>query len=115
MGWDPRDWSSTASVGELNPNCEAKIMAEDGITELGYNQCGELWVRGQNVMKGYWNNPKATSDIKTSDGWLKTGDIAYIDNNHRFYIIDRKKVLPPLPSCFDIAQINLPRLNGYRS
>ncbi|EAU39152.1 conserved hypothetical protein [Aspergillus terreus NIH2624] len=76
LGWDPTHKSVSASVGELNANCEAKIMAEDGVTELGLNQRGELWVRGQNVMKGYWRNPQATQETKTPDGWLKTGDIA---------------------------------------
>ncbi|KAH8426223.1 uncharacterized protein LDX57_003970 [Aspergillus melleus] len=84
--------SRTASVGELNANCEAKIMADDGVTELGRNQRGELWVRGQNVMKGYWRNPEATRETKTSDGWLKTGDIAFVDDEGKFHVVDRKKV-----------------------
>ncbi|KAL1849980.1 hypothetical protein Plec18170_007076 [Paecilomyces lecythidis] len=85
--------SKTSAVGELLPNCEAKIMAEDGVSELGRNQRGELWVRGPNVMKGYWRNPEATRDTKTVDGWLKTGDIAYVDSEGRFYVVDRKKEL----------------------
>lgn len=68
------------------------IIAGDGTTELGSNQRGELWVRGPNIMKGYWQNPQATQETKTADGWLKTGDIAYIDENRKFYIIDRVKV-----------------------
>ncbi|KAE8147723.1 acetyl-CoA synthetase-like protein [Aspergillus avenaceus] len=93
MSWDPTEWSNTASVGELNANCEARIMAEDGVTELGRNQRGELWVRGPNIMKGYWHNPQATRETKTEDGWLKTGDIAYIDDQGKFYVVDRKKEL----------------------
>ncbi|KAF7597599.1 hypothetical protein BBP40_000077 [Aspergillus hancockii] len=93
MGWDPTERSYTASVGELNPNCEAKIMADDGVTELGRNQRGELWVRGPNIMKGYWRNPQATKETKTDDGWLKTGDIAYADDQGKFYVVDRKKEL----------------------
>lgn len=81
-------------MGELLANCEAKIMADDGVTELGRNQRGELWVRGPNVMKGYWRNPQATGETKTEDGWLKTGDIAYVDEGGKFYVVDRKKVLP---------------------
>ncbi|XHG06993.1 hypothetical protein AWENTII_010163 [Aspergillus wentii] len=92
MGWDPTQKSHTASVGELNANCEAKIMAEDNITELGRNQRGELWVRSQNIMKGYWRNPQATRETKTADGWLKTGDIAYVDGDGKFHVVDRKKV-----------------------
>ncbi|KAL2827625.1 hypothetical protein BDW59DRAFT_179103 [Aspergillus cavernicola] len=93
LGWNPTDKSYSASVGELNANCEAKIMAEDGATELGRNERGELWVRGHNIMKGYWHNPVATKETKTEDGWLKTGDIAYVDNEGRFYVVDRKKEL----------------------
>ncbi|GAQ41821.1 hypothetical protein AtubIFM55763_002812 [Aspergillus tubingensis] len=93
MGWDPNEICESASVGEPNANCEAKIMADDGVTELGRNQRGELWVRGQNVMKGYWRNPQATKETKTEDGWLKTGDIAYVDDSNKFHIVDRKKEL----------------------
>ena len=44
-------------------------------------------------MKGYWRNPKATADTKTTDGWLKTGDIAFPDQNGKWYIVGRKKEL----------------------
>lgn len=84
--------SHDASVGELVPNCEARLVAEDGVTELGRNQPGELWVRGLNVMKGYWGNKKATEECLTADGWLKTGDVAYIDDHDKWHIVDRKKV-----------------------
>lgn len=93
--------SHTASVGELNANCEAKIMADDGVTELGRNQRGELLVRGQNVMKGYWRNPEATRETKTVDGWLKTGDIAFVDDEGKFHVVDRKKV-----NCHRLFQSN---------
>ena len=43
-------------------------------------------------MKGYWRNPRATQETKTPDGWLKTGDIAYVDDNGKFHVVDRKKV-----------------------
>lgn len=67
-------------------------MADDGVTELKRNERGELWVRGQNIMKGYWRKPEATRETKTEDGWLKTGDIAYVDDQGLFYVVDRKKV-----------------------
>jgi 4-coumarate--CoA ligase len=70
-------------------------MAEDEITDLGRNQRGELWVRGPNIMKGYWGNEKATKATLTKDGWLKSGDIGYVDNHGKWFIVDRKKV------CFD--------------
>lgn len=93
LNWDPREKGFSAAVGELNPNCEAKIMAEGGVTELlERKQRGELWVRGQNVMKGYWQNPEATKATKTEDGWLKTGDVAFVDDHGKFHIVDRLKV-----------------------
>ncbi|CAL5871709.1 uncharacterized protein PFLUO_LOCUS5962 [Penicillium psychrofluorescens] len=93
-GWDPTEKSFSASVGELNANCEAKIMAEDGVTEIvDRNKRGELWVRGQNIMKGYWRNPEATKSTKTEDGWLKTGDIAFVDDQDKFFVVDRMKEL----------------------
>ncbi|KAF4236380.1 hypothetical protein CNMCM6457_002362 [Aspergillus fumigatiaffinis] len=91
--WHPLERSDDASVGELVPNCEARVVADDAVTELGRNQPGELWVRGLNVMKGYWRNKKATEECLTSDGWLKTGDVAYIDDDNKWHIVDRKKEL----------------------
>ncbi|KKZ67946.1 4-coumarate-CoA ligase [[Emmonsia] crescens] len=93
LGWDPNDRGTSASVGELNPNCEARIMADDGVTELGRNQRGEIWVKGPNIMKGYWNKPEATKETLTEDRWLKTGDIGYVDDTGKFYIVDRVKEL----------------------
>ncbi|KAF2154710.1 acetyl-CoA synthetase-like protein [Myriangium duriaei CBS 260.36] len=92
-GWHPQEITTTHSIGEMLPNCEMRIMAEDEKTELGKNQRGEFWVRGPNTMLGYWQKPDATKDTMTSDGWLKTGDIAYLDDNDRIYIVDRKKEL----------------------
>lgn len=68
-------------------------MADDGVTEITErNKRGELWVRGQNVMKGYWRNSKATKETKTEDGWLRTGDVTYVDDDGKFHVVDRMKV-----------------------
>ncbi|RUP52394.1 hypothetical protein BC936DRAFT_144630 [Jimgerdemannia flammicorona] len=80
------------SVGLLMPSMEAKIVDKDG-KELGYGQAGELWLRGPNVMKGYLNNPKATRETLDAEGFLHTGDVAYVDRNGFFYIVDRLKEL----------------------
>jgi 4-coumarate--CoA ligase len=90
-GMEPNEVAVDASVGELNPNIEAMIVSEEG-KEVGVNERGEFWVKGPNVMKGYWRKPDATKDTLTEDGWLKTGDIAYRNERGFVYIVDRKKV-----------------------
>ncbi|KAF2102712.1 putative 4-coumarate-CoA ligase [Rhizodiscina lignyota] len=92
MGWHPLEKSYSFSVGELNPNCEAKLVDEDGIHEVPEGERGEVWVKAPNVMKGYWGKPEATKETITEDGWLKTGDIAYVEKG-KFFIVDRKKEL----------------------
>jgi len=92
MGWAPEDHSDSFSVGELNANTEAMIVDEAG-KEVAQGERGEIWVRAPNVMKGYWNRPDATAETLTPDGWLKTGDIAFVDKHGKFFIVDRKKEL----------------------
>lgn len=92
MGWDPNEISTSASVGELNPNCEGKIVSLEGQEVNERNKRGELWVRGPNIMIGYWRNEKATQETKTEDGWLRTGDIAFVDDHGKFHVVDRIKV-----------------------
>ncbi len=67
-------------------------MKEDGEEETRSGETGEFWIRSPNVMKGYYRNPKATAETFSSDGWLKTGDIAYRDESGKWYMVDRKKV-----------------------
>lgn len=80
------------AVGQLIANCSAKIVNEDASAEVDVGQQGELWIRGPNVMKGYWRNEPATKLTVNEDGWLKTGDICTVDNSGNFRIVDRKKV-----------------------
>ena len=70
----------------------AKYMSEDG-TELEPGQPGELWVKGPNIMLGYYNNPDATKNAITEDGYYKSGDVGYVDEKGNFYITDRVKEL----------------------
>uniref|UniRef100_U5EJG4 Luciferin 4-monooxygenase n=1 Tax=Corethrella appendiculata TaxID=1370023 RepID=U5EJG4_9DIPT len=84
-----------ASIGAPCPKTQAKIVSIDDptFTALGANQCGELLVRGPQTMKGYHNNEKATKETLVENGWLRTGDISYYDENGQFYITDRLKEL----------------------
>lgn len=85
---------NTGSVGRLDPNCEARLVDEDG-KEVAVGQPGELHVRGPNIMLRYWRNEAATRDSLDDDGWLKTGDIAVCNKEGFFWIVDRKKVYRP--------------------
>lgn len=81
----------TGSVGMLIPNCECRLIGDDGlIVEPGHP--GEMYVRGPNVCLRYWRNEKATAESLDWDGWLKTGDVAVAKDNW-FWIVDRKKEL----------------------
>lgn len=81
----------SGSVGQLDPNCECKLLDDDG-TEVGVGQPGELYIRGPNVCLRYWNNEPATKHSISPDNWLRTGDIAVYDKKGYFWIVDRKKV-----------------------
>lgn len=78
-----------ASVGPAMPTFEVKCVGPAG-EDLGVNAIGELWVRGAPVIKGYLNRPDATAEAIT-DGWLHTGDIAYIDEEGFIFLVDRAK------------------------
>ncbi|KGK91169.1 AMP-dependent synthetase [Desulfosporosinus sp. HMP52] len=83
--------SRVGSIGVPAPNTDSKIMdLETGEKELPPGEIGELVVKGNQVMLGYWQRPEETTDV-LKDGWLYTGDIAYKDEDGFFYIVDRKK------------------------
>ena len=69
---------------------DLKIMSADGTRELGVGEIGELWARGPMVVKGYWRNPEATAETFI-DGWVRTGDLARLDEEGFCYIADRAK------------------------
>jgi 4-coumarate--CoA ligase len=82
----------SGSVGMLYPNMKATILNENG-TEVGLKEPGELLLRGPNVCLRYWRNEKATKETIDSEGWLRTGDVAVVDERGFFRIVDRKKEL----------------------
>ncbi len=78
------------SIGLPVPSTEVSIRDDDG-NEQPVGQSGELCVRGPQVMKGYWQRPDETAKVLSEDGWLKTGDVAKLDENGYVYIVDRLK------------------------
>ncbi len=78
------------SCGVPIPSTEVAIKDEQG-DDLPIGEAGELCVRGPQVMKGYWNKPDETAKVMTSDGFLRTGDIATMDEKGFVRIVDRKK------------------------
>ena len=87
---NPLDRIKLGTIGIPVPSCQLKVI-DDEDNDLGLNEVGELCVRGPQVMKGYWENEEATTDSIDGDGWLKTGDIANIDDEGYVTIVDRKK------------------------
>ncbi|KAG5672098.1 hypothetical protein PVAND_002253 [Polypedilum vanderplanki] len=90
-----KNTKSFAGVGSPVNDVESKIVKVDDpeFKGLGPNQSGEVLVRGPNIMIGYHNNEKATKETITPDGWLRTGDVGYYDENQEFFITDRLKEL----------------------
>ncbi|MFE7423920.1 long-chain fatty acid--CoA ligase [Streptomyces sp. NPDC057545] len=98
--------SETAPVAAFNPpdrprkagsiglpirGVELELVADDGTT-VGPGEVGEITIRGENVMKGYWNRPEATAEA-IRDGWFHSGDLARVDEDGYYFIVDRKKDL----------------------
>jgi|TARA_R100000049_G_C1954812_1_gene107112 acyl-CoA synthetase (AMP-forming)/AMP-acid ligase II len=78
------------SCGPAVAVADLKIMSEDGTRELPTGEIGELWARGPMIVKGYWDNPEATAETFI-DGWVRTGDLARLDEEGWCYIADRAK------------------------
>lgn len=97
------------SVGLAIPGIEIRLH---GI-ETSEDDTGELWVRGPNVMQGYYRAPQLTADTITSDGWLRTGDLARIDPDGAVFIVGRSKELI-IRSGFNVYPIEIEQvLNAY--
>ncbi|HEX8239118.1 MAG TPA: AMP-binding protein [Allosphingosinicella sp.] len=112
------------SAGPPVPVADLRIMSPDGAEELPVGEVGELWARGPQVVKGYWNKPEASAATFV-DGWVRTGDLARLDEEGFLYIVDRARdmvirggeniysievenVLFDHPAVMDAALIGLP-------
>jgi long-chain acyl-CoA synthetase len=112
------------SIGLPVPSTEVCVKDETGNT-LAPGEVGELCVRGPQVMKGYWQRPDETAAVIDADGWLHTGDMARMDDQGYFYIVDRKKdmilvsgfnvypnevedVIALMPGVLEVAAVGVP-------
>ncbi|HEV2368625.1 MAG TPA: AMP-binding protein [Acidimicrobiales bacterium] len=80
------------SIGVPVPGVELRLVDEAGQDAL-VGDAGELWARGPNIFPGYWEDPDATAAALTDDGWLRTGDVAVVDDDGYVYLVDRVKDL----------------------
>jgi long-chain acyl-CoA synthetase len=79
------------SIGVPIPNADVKIVDSETGEDVPQGTPGEIMIKGPYVMKGYWNNPEETAKQLRPDGWLHTGDVAYMDEDGYIFIIDRTK------------------------
>ncbi|KAI8442002.1 hypothetical protein MSG28_005657 [Choristoneura fumiferana] len=90
---EPSPNGPLGNLGEPKPEYDVKLVDPDtGITITEPNVKGELWVKGP-TMECYYNNPKATAEAYSEDGYLKTGDLLYRDENNYYFFVDRLKML----------------------
>ena len=80
------------SIGTPIKGVEMQVWDDDG-NEVAQGEVGEIVIRGHNIMKGYWDRPDATDDAITGEGWFRSGDMAKVDEDGYFFIVDRKKDL----------------------
>ncbi|KAI3856073.1 hypothetical protein MKW92_043820 [Papaver armeniacum] len=84
---------NSGSTGALVPGVESKIISVHTMCPLPPTQLGEIWVRGQNMMQGYLNNPEESKLIIDNQGWVHTGDFGYFDEQGKLFVVDRIKEL----------------------
>jgi len=89
----PPELAKTGAVGLTAPSTETRIINPETGERVGPNQEGEVQVRGPQVMLGYLNNPQATAEAIIDKGWLRTGDLGFVDEDGYLYIRDRLKEL----------------------
>jgi long-chain acyl-CoA synthetase len=85
------DVAKPGSIGLPLPDIEIRLVDENG-DDAEEDDPGEIWVKGPNVFAGYWNRPEATAEVMEGE-WLRTGDVAYRDEDGYLHVVDRKKDL----------------------
>jgi len=78
------------SIGIPMPDVDIRLVNDEG-NDVPLGETGEIWLKSPHVMKEYWNKPEDTANSLTSDGWLRTGDVAYMDKDGYIFIVDRTK------------------------
>jgi long-chain acyl-CoA synthetase len=113
------------AIGLPIPSTSACLKDEEGHTLVAIGEVGELCIQGPQVMKGYWQRPEETAKVIDAEGWLHTGDMAKMDENGFFYIVDRKKdmilvsgfnvypnevedVIAMMPGVLEVAAVGVP-------
>jgi PAS domain S-box-containing protein len=87
--WTPRDAVRLSSAGPPVPGTECRVIDVATKRDVPIGELGEIWVHGPQVMKGYLNSPEVTRRVLDEDGWLRTGDIGYADDDGYIYVLDR--------------------------
>ncbi len=88
----PHKERKAGSIGTPIEGVEMQVWDDQG-NEVAQGEVGEIVIRGHNVMTGYWERPEATGEAITEDGWFRSGDMARVDEDGYFFIVDRKKDL----------------------
>jgi len=91
--YTPPEAQRDGKVGVLAPNTECRIVDPETGQDVGPGACGEVWLRGPQIMIGYLNNPDATAATLDGERWLRTGDVGCVDHEGYLTVVDRLKEL----------------------
>ncbi len=89
--FNPPDANRIGSIGKPVPGTSMKLVDAQGADILSPDTAGELWIKGPQVMQGYWKNPQETAQHLTADGWMRSGDLATFDRDGYWFIVGRVK------------------------